>query len=457
MHAPVPRRAALAEAMPWLAGALALGLGGALYLAGRPGGGAGGWLPSALHTLAFALFSAALGPPGARVERRACAAWVAIGLLFELGQHSALAPALQAALGPPLGGYFVHGRFDPADLAATVGGGLLAAVLLRSLRRGRRGGMRPRWQAGVLLAGLGSLVGSGGGFPPCEGEFCDGGPPPALVQVVPAQQIVLAGAGATFRATAQGGGTPQAYRWRRSVDGGQSYADIDGATTATLVLPAVTLADDGLRLQVLVTLSGSPTLAATARLAVSASPGLVFEDTEFADADWTAEPYVPPGGTPAAHDEARVASGGSPGAWRRMHVTVPAGQGSVAVDHLSARAVHDPAVDGAVRVLDYREQCRASAPAEAALLVEQAGRRYASQGSLACTVDAWGEPVALLALGPEDLTLLGSEPCPAGQACPDFSASGAPLRFGFRRLFPAQPGATVEQGIDNWRVTVWRR
>lgn len=457
-----------AEGMPWLAGSLALLLGVAVYLVDRGGqlglqvfGAAGGWLPSLVHTLAFALFSAALMPAGAMTERSACAGWITLGLLFEAGQHPALSAGVASALGGPMGAYFESGRFDPADAVATVAGGLLAAGVLRALRPWRRGRGRVGWQPAVLLAGLASLVGSGGGvawFPPCEGPYCDDDPPPVVIAwVQPARQIVAAGASAQFTAIVTGLSGSLSYRWRRSIDGGQTFTDVPGGTSATLVLPAVPLADDGLRLAVEVVQAGGPSAVATARLLVNASPGLVHEDTEFADDDWTAEPYAPPGGTPAAHDEAQVATGGNPGAWSRMHVMVPADQGSVAVDHLSAQAVHDPAIDGAIRVIDYVEHCTASVYSEAALLVEQAGRRYSSVQSAPCASSAWGEPIRQPALGAEDLTLLGSEPCPAGQSCPDFSAGGAPLRFGYRRLLPAQPGATAEQGIDNWRVTVWRR
>lgn len=458
-----------ADGMAWLAGALALLLGVAIYGLDRSGpagpqafGAAGGWLPSLLHTLAFALFSAALLPAGAVAEGFACAGWITLGLLFEAGQHPAWSAGLASALGGPLGAYFALGRLDPLDAGATVAGGLFAAGVLRGLRPWRRCSAHVRWQPVILLAGLASLVGSGGGvgwFPPCEGPYCDDDPPPplAIAQIEPARQIVAAGAPARFTAIVTGLSGPVSYRWRRSIDGGLTFTDVPGGTAAMLVLPAVPLADDGLRLAVEVTQAGGPSAVATARLLVNASPGGVFEDTEFAEADWSAEPYTPPGGTPAVHDEAQATTGGNPGAWRRMHVTVPAGQGSVAVDHLSAQAVHDPATDGAIRVIDYAEQCVASSPSEAALLVEQGGRRYSGWPSAPCASTVWGEPIRQLALGPDDLTLLGGEPCPAGRACPDFSAAGAPLRFGYRRLLPAQPGATAEQGIDNWRVTVWRR
>lgn len=117
--------------------ALALpALGSGLHLFGAWGD----WLPSAAHTLAFSLLTAAALPQRRVLAYGACAAWCAIDLGFEIGQHpqvaAALAGALQEAGGRSapvmaLSNYFVRGRFDAGDLAATVAGALLAALVLR--------------------------------------------------------------------------------------------------------------------------------------------------------------------------------------------------------------------------------------------------------------------------------------------------------------------------------------
>lgn len=137
------------------AGALALGL--LVYLADRPAGSAwllpwagvlqahpGGaplapWLPTALHAFAFALLSALVLPPRRSLHTLACAGWVLVDQLFELGQHPALAAplsrGLEALLPPavaePLTRYFRAGTFDTADLAAALLGGGAAWLLLR--------------------------------------------------------------------------------------------------------------------------------------------------------------------------------------------------------------------------------------------------------------------------------------------------------------------------------------
>jgi hypothetical protein len=49
--------------------------------------------------------------------------------------------------------------------------------------------------------------------------------------------------------------------------------------------------------------------------------------------------------------------------------------------------------------------------------------------------------------------------CDSGTSCPDFSAGGAPLRFGFERrvvLEVRSPAGSIQHGIDNWKVIVWR-
>jgi len=103
----------------------------------------GQWLPSFVHPFAFSLLAAAALPP--RMARRygACAAWCAVNVLFEIGQHpqvsAPLAHALQRWFGTTwptraLANYFLRGTFDVGDILAAMLGALAAAGVLYLFR-----------------------------------------------------------------------------------------------------------------------------------------------------------------------------------------------------------------------------------------------------------------------------------------------------------------------------------
>lgn len=143
------------------AGGSALALGLLVYLTDRGGAHAslmpaipaagehhlfgvlGQWLPSFVHTFAFGLFTAAMVPAVSALRVGACAAWCAVNVVFELGQHPQisrpLASALRAALGPGpvtrlLAHYFQRGTFDVGDIVATILGALAATAVLFLVR-----------------------------------------------------------------------------------------------------------------------------------------------------------------------------------------------------------------------------------------------------------------------------------------------------------------------------------
>lgn len=100
----------------------------------------GQWLPSFVHTFAFALFTAAALAPSPTPRYGACLAWGAVNVAFEIGQHpllnTRLAELLQISFGDipttqALARYFVHGTFDPGDVVAALLGSLAAAAVLR--------------------------------------------------------------------------------------------------------------------------------------------------------------------------------------------------------------------------------------------------------------------------------------------------------------------------------------
>lgn len=102
-------------------------------------GALGAWLPSFIHPFAFSLFTAAALKRAASPAHGACAAWWAVNLAFEAGQHEQisgrLADGLQLVFGPTwltraVSNYFLRGTFDVGDIAAVTAGALAAAGVL---------------------------------------------------------------------------------------------------------------------------------------------------------------------------------------------------------------------------------------------------------------------------------------------------------------------------------------
>lgn len=317
---------------------------------------------------------------------------------------------------------------------------------------------------GIATAGVLSLVGSGGGisigFPPCPSDLCPPTPPPLPSASVNPQRVTAqVGTGVSFTVVPVNFTGTLTYQWRRAPDG-VNFSDIVGATSATLTLPSVNLADDHTSFQVGVRSSNGGLVFATALLAVSASPGIVFADGEMQPGEWVA--LADSGQAAFTYADERVASGGNTGAWRRMSFTIPLNSGSARLAYARPAAVYDPAASGAIYVIDYAEDCINLSGsdllyAEGGLVIEQGTRRYVWNTSSACVPSSWTAAVGRNSLAARDFALVAGPACGAGESCPDFTASGAPLRFGYRRIAFGTQNNIVVHGIDNWRVTIWRR
>jgi hypothetical protein len=334
---------------------------------------------------------------------------------------------------------------------------------MRADRRVRVRGLRGGLLAAIVAAGLVSLVGSGGGFPPCGAPWCDDGPyvPPATASVSPPYVTAQVGSAVGFRALASGFSGTLSYQWSRSSDG-TNFTDIPGASAVSLTLPAVNLADDATVYRVQVRTSTGQSQSALGRLLVNISPGIVLNDGDFTSGRWSAFPRANPPGVLPAHSAIFESSGGVPGAWLNLLFQIPPGAGSAAVVYLRSDAQYDPRTQGAIRVIDYAEDCRTIVAsdlryAESHIVFEQAGRRYSAINSNVCKSTAWSADASRASFGSADFTRIDGPACGAGESCPDFSPGGLPLTFGFRRFVWGAPGDSIGHGIDNWKVTVWRR
>lgn len=93
------------------------------------------------------------------------------------------------------------------------------------------------------------------------------------------------------------------------------------------------------------------------------------------------------------------------------------------------------------------------------MLIEQEGRIFVAMLGSASAFSHSDWRTANASLQAADFQQLSGTSCAAGHMCPDFSASGGPLRFGYLRGINRSAGAgalELTHGIDNWRVTVHR-
>jgi hypothetical protein len=337
----------------------------------------------------------------------------------------------------------------------------------RDLRRVRN------WIRGLVLAviamlGLVAIVGSGGGGgvgflepDPCTSPSCF-----PEVTVEPAYVTALVGTPLVFKAETSNAQGAVSYQWCVAPSGGSYCQAIAGATGSSYAIAAVNLADDGTRIQVDVQASNG-SRSATGHLAVSATPGLVFEDGDFQAADWIVSPAAGPNGISLVHSEERVDSGGHPGAFRRMVFTIlqPVnGLTGASVAYLSLSSTYDPATQGAILTIDYVEDCitlqlngSGSMNMWSDLVIGQGGRTYVPDRKKATCTVTWNAGRSQASLREQDFRRFDGPACGAGEACPDFSASAPPVRFGYMRTVTGVVGDSIAHGIDNWKTTVWRR
>ena len=312
----------------------------------------------------------------------------------------------------------------------------------------------------TVIAALGvvAIVGSGGGGGEIESMWVPHIDPPPYVTMTPSRLTVEQGGTAVFTASAGRTLSPPTYQWRR--DG----ATIAGATGATYTLVGANLGDDGAQFSVEVTASNG-TATSTGLLQVSRLPGVVYEDSDFPLSNWTVSATADPTQNGPSQTVSRASSGGNPGAHRSITYEMPAGVGSITVFHTAALATYEPAVQGPVYGIDVQLDCSeiggvgGAAEIAARAMIEQAGRRFATDYRLICV---WGwEHYSVVSQRADEFKLVDGLACGTSETCPDFSASGAPIRLGFltraRHGSSASPAGTNSQGIDNWKVTVWRK
>lgn len=325
-------------------------------------------------------------------------------------------------------------------------------------------------QAMIAALGMVAIVGSGGGgddancsfwSDTCEPEF---GPIPPIPSATIGPQRVATQVGGTLVFRVQSNLLQPVYSWCRLPAGGSACTEIAGATSDQYTLAGANLADDGATFRVTVTGSNGGATASS-RVAVSAMPGVVFEDGEFLEAGWAVSSVVSPLDNPPTFSATRAAAGGHPDAFRTATYDFASVPGSVRTYYSALSAVYDPAVQGAIYVIDFGEDCLHGGDSNllsyTGPMIEQAGRRFvASKAAVYCLANTWSA-VRRASLDASDFELVEGPACGSGESCPDFSSNGLPVRLGLMAGADLSgglvPPVRTSHGFDNWKVTVWRR
>lgn len=324
----------------------------------------------------------------------------------------------------------------------------------------------------IVLTGLVTIVGSGGGaqvdgclLGPCPGYVPPAQPAPPTIE--PPNIAAQVGATVVFSARAPGFDNAT-YQWQRAPRGFDGpFFDIPGATGATYSLAGVQLVDDDVVFMVVVrgSFQGNPVTLSSlpARLAVSSMPGIVFQDSEFQPADWAVAAISEPATNGPTHVEERATTGGNPDAFRKTTIVLPPGPTRLLVFDTFLPASYDPASQGAIYRIAFAQDCIAlpgGLGVLPALLIEQDGRRYMANGALPFGSPTWSAAAFPAVFDTSAFYRVDGPACAAGESCPNFSATGKPIRFGFANGNQGSAGfAGVSGGfgVDNWKVTVWRR
>lgn len=322
--------------------------------------------------------------------------------------------------------------------------------------------------AHLAIAALGvlTIVGSGGGaigFP--DIDYGGGGgsiPLTPYVTVLPYRPTVQAGTIVQFESEVINATPPVSYQWRRN------GVDITGATGPTYTLGGAQLGDDGAVFTVVVSAANGAATRSVILL-VSPLPGVVFQDADFPVANWTVTATPQPAENGPTHSESQASDGGNPDPYRSITYQMTPGPSSLRLVHYAVAATYDPATQGAIYTIDVTEQCSRRSFSSASTftglmqspMFEQAGRTYRPpmwQGTCTLYSSDWISTTRS-SLKADEFVFSGPA-CGANEKCPDFSATAAPLRFGFMTelgLAAGSPAGFLVQGIDNWKVTVWRR
>ena len=179
---------------------------------------------------------------------------------------------------------------------------------------------------------------------------------------------------------------------------------------------------------------------------------VVYSDGDFGGGNWSFETSTALGASASA---SRVSSGGNPGAYLEVSLSMAAGDGYSVLWGFNSSALYDPAAS-AIGSVGYSEDLlQGGSPQAAGAALLQNGLRYYRY---AWTTDpsVWTTRTATPDVGASGYLLDESQNNGINPLNPNFSILGAPITFGFFRNISgtALTSFTTTSRLDNWTTTV---
>jgi hypothetical protein len=181
---------------------------------------------------------------------------------------------------------------------------------------------------------------------------------------------------------------------------------------------------------------------------------IAFSDDTFTPSNWSLTTQTKgPGGDASV---VQKSSGGDPGAYRQVTVDVIGGSDSeVYAFNLKNGATVAPASTGAIISLTYTEARNTTTGQEFGPAIEQGGNLYYAYAGWSGT-SGWQSTTMTFTPGAATNNLLTSfGTYMSSSEHPDFSATGAPMTFGFAAIDNSTASSfTAVSGYDNWGISV---
>ena len=187
-------------------------------------------------------------------------------------------------------------------------------------------------------------------------------------------------------------------------------------------------------------------------LSTAHSQMVVYSDGDFTPSNWTFGTTLTMGSGGSVN---RATTGGNPGSYLRLTLSMSAGEGQAGIWGLNSAAVYNPATQGAIESVALSEDIlEIGSPQAGGSVLMQNGLLY-----YRFTYIASGTSWTLLNSGPgkaSDYTLYPTPNNGITSLHPDFSILGAPITFGFYRNIGGTALTDFSNigGLDNWKTTV---